>query len=93
VVQFAVLLATTLGIIAYDRGRRFARGARSLGEPEMGTLLIVALLCNVACLPYYFYQTRGSIGAALIGFLLFLGCVVAMVIAGSIVAVATAFVA
>ena len=31
-------------------------------EPNFWLMLLLTLLCNVAALPYYFYNTRGALG-------------------------------
>ena len=64
-----VLWGATMGIVLIDRKRRDSKSAYALPADEPGVLSLFALtvLCNVACLPYYFFRTRGGAVGLLIG--------------------------
>ena len=83
-VQLLVLYGGTIAIFTIDRKRRERQGKTVLGEPEPGMLWVLAVLCNIACLPYYFFKTRGGVGLA-IGIGLFLACMFASMLAGTLV--------
>jgi hypothetical protein len=82
-----VLWGSTLGIIALDKSMRASRARQSgeapsfAEEPGWGMLVALTILLNLVALPYYFYATRRSAAWGFIGFLAFVGCVVAMVAA------------
>ena len=80
-VSWVVLIASTLGIVAFDKSRRAAvpRTDEEIllsKEPSWGMLILLATLCNIAALPVYFYSTRKTVVGGLLGVLGFFGCYV-----------------
>jgi hypothetical protein len=74
IVGMIVLYTTTFLAISIDKKMRYRAGTTNpMNEPEMGTLILLCILCNIATLPFYFGKTRGGIGV-LAGFGLFLVC-------------------
>jgi hypothetical protein len=83
IVQIVVLWASTALVVGIDRARRVKDGTYGgMFEPETGALILLGILCNVACLPYYFQKTRNSAGGLFIGFGLFLACSALMFVFG-----------
>jgi hypothetical protein len=85
IVAALVLFGATIAVFSIDRKMRFssgsyAKGYGSAGEPDVGTLLVLCILFNIACLPYYFYKTRGGIGIV-VGFGFFVLCFLLMLVA------------
>lgn len=76
--QASTFIGGTLAVIQFDRKRR----PRMMKEPSTGTLLLLSFLCNIACLPYYFYATRGGGKGIAIGVGLSVGLYVLVVIIG-----------
>ena len=76
--QLIVLFGGTLAIIFIDKAIRknstTAVTSFTAQEPSFGVLVLLTFLCNIAALPYYFYQTRGKGVWALVGFVLFIAC-------------------
>ncbi len=76
--QLVVLFGGTLAIIFIDKAIRknstTAVASFTAQEPGFGVLVLLTFLCNIAALPYYFYQTRGKGVWALVGFALFIVC-------------------
>lgn len=72
-VLLALLYGLTIGLIGFDRSRRTKLGRVAVkGEPTWTTLLLLTVFLNVAALPHYFEQTRGTRSARYAGFGLFL---------------------
>ncbi|MBN2193322.1 MAG: hypothetical protein JW751_10945 [Polyangiaceae bacterium] len=56
IVEVLVIFGATFGIVFFDRGRRQPQ----LRDPSMTTVTLLAVLCNISTLPYYFFRTRGG---------------------------------
>jgi hypothetical protein len=54
--QTMVLFGGTFAVIAVDRDRRPEL------QPQWVTVILLGVLLNFACLPYYFHTTRGGKG-------------------------------
>jgi hypothetical protein len=80
--QIAVLAGSTLAIWAIDRGVRRSRSATAVEEPAPETIVALCFALNAACLPYYFYKSRGSVGGLFLGLGAFVACVVLSGLAG-----------
>ena len=89
-----VLFGLTLAIFFGDRAIRSKRGALNpYHEPETGTIVLLCFLLNIACLPFYFYKSRGSGVGLAIGIAAFIGTFVASFVAAFVVAFASALAA
>ncbi len=85
-----VLWISTMAVVVVDRRMRDSRRDDDLlpmDEPGLGSLIAIAVLFNVACLPYYFFRTRRSVLGLLMGVGFFIVCFVLTV--GSSVALAS----
>jgi len=72
-VLLGLLYGLTVAGIAFDRSRRRKLGRTAAkGEPTWATLLLLTVFLNVAALPHYLEQTRGTRLARWAGFGLFL---------------------
>lgn len=90
VAQIVVLFGLTLIIVFADRAYRNRRPPELMesippAEPGIGQMLLLTVLCNIAALPVYFYQTRNKGLWALVGFAAFLFCFGASVVTGIVV--------
>lgn len=83
VVQLLIIVLGTLGVVQFDRKRRPAQ----LNDPSMNSVLLVAVLFNVVCLPYYFARTRGGWKGVAMGIGAMLGVYGVAVAASMVVAV------
>lgn len=83
IIAFLIILwGGTFATVAVDRRLRRAKGAfGGFNEPELFPIIMLGLLLNLACLPYYFWKTRGSALGGLAGFGLFLVILIAGTIA------------
>lgn len=86
-VQLVVLFGGTIAIILIDRGRRSAGVGEGALEPEMGIVWLLCVLCNLACLPFYFHSTRPGGRGLAIGIGWFLACACSAWFAGVVVLV------
>ena len=89
-VQVVVLFGSTLAIIFADKAYRRSHPVETASglppaEPGAGMLILLTLLCNIAALPTYFYQTRNSGLWAVLGFIAFCVCFGASVVAGIVI--------
>jgi hypothetical protein len=84
ILQALVIWGGTYGVYTVDRNRRRAQGGLSMTDPDTKTLMLLNILLNIACLPYYFRRTRGSTQGLFIGIGFFLALVVASIVLGVI---------
>lgn len=91
---FAVVLyGSTLAIFFVDRAIRARRGGLNpYHEPEVGTVVLLCFLLNLACLPYYFAKTRGGALGVVIGIAAFIGAFIAAFMAAFMVGFISALV-
>lgn len=88
VAQIVVLFASTLIIMFADGAYRRAHPPDGfpMAEPSVLQMIVLTVMCNIAALPFYFYQTRGKVVWALIGFVGFLLCMGVSVATGFVLA-------
>jgi hypothetical protein len=67
ILQITIIFGGTYAIYTIDRNRRRAVGGLSMKDPDTKTLMLLNLLLNLVCLPYYFKNTRGSMSGMFIG--------------------------
>jgi hypothetical protein len=84
IIQALVIWGGTYVIYTVDRNRRRAQGGLSMTDPETKTLMLLNILLNIACLPYYFKRTRGTTQGLFIGIGFFLALLVASIVVGVI---------
>ena len=88
-IQALVLFGSTITILFIDRKLRASKGELGgMYEPELSTVLALCILCNLGCLPYYFYSSRRSALWGLVGVGFFLACVAVSFVAGLVVQIA-----
>jgi hypothetical protein len=87
-----VLLSMPFAIVAADRAIRTQRTAPwAIEQEDWVPLIALAVLCNVAVLPFYFYKTRRSVLASFGGLVLFgLYLLFAYIVAAVVFATGTA---
>jgi hypothetical protein len=81
-VELVIIMLGTLGVVQFDRRRRQPQ----LRDPSMTTVVLLGLLLNFACLPYYFARTRSTGKGLAIGIGAMLGVYAVTMIAGALVA-------
>ena len=84
ILQLAVVFGGTYLIYTVDRNQRRAHGGLSMHDPDTKTLLLLNIILNLVCLPYYFKATRGGMKGLLIGIGWFLLILVATIVVGVI---------